>query len=84
MARDVVALGKNDSQKGEPLIMPVMREGKRIDAPAPLDEMRTRTLYGYRRLPKEHGEPGTGGRYPVEISAPLRGLANLLDAIRPS
>ena len=80
MARDVVALGKNDSQDGEPLIMPVMREGKRIDAPAPLDEMRTRTLYGYRRLPKSMANLEQAAVYPVEISAPLRGLANLLDA----
>ena len=80
MARDVVALGKNDSQEGEPLIMPVMREGKRIDAPAPLDEMRTRTLYGYRRLPKSMANLEQAAVYPVEISAPLRGLANLLDA----
>lgn len=79
MARDVVALEKNDYQEGERLIMPVMREGKRIDAPVPLDEMRTRTLYGYRRLPKSMAslEPAPG--YPVEISASLRGLANLLD-----
>src|SRR4051794_22943765 len=44
MARDVVALEKNDPQEGEVLIMPVMREGKRVDAPMPLDETRIRTL----------------------------------------
>ena len=80
MARDVVALGKNDSQEGEPLIMPVMREGKRIDAPAPLDEMRTRALYGYRRLPKSMASLEQAPGYPVEISVSLRGLADLLDA----
>jgi nicotinate phosphoribosyltransferase len=80
MSRDVVALEKNDSQEGEPLIMPVMREGKRIDVPAPLDEMRTRTLYGYRRLPKSMASLEQAPGYPVEISVSLRGLADLLDA----
>jgi len=80
MARDIVALEKNDPQEGEPLIVPVMREGKRINAAPPLDEMRTRTLAGYDRLPKPMTslEPAPG--YPVEISASLRALANLLDS----
>ncbi len=80
MAHDIVALEKNDPQEGEPLIVPVMREGKRINAAPPLDEMRTRTLAGYGRLPKPMTslEPAPG--YPVEISASLRALANLLDS----
>ena len=81
MARDIVTLEGEGSHGGEPLIVPVMLKGKRIDEGVKLDEIRKRTLASYARLPKpltilDAASPG----YPVEISARLQALATRLDA----
>lgn len=52
MAHDFVTLEGEDSRGGEPLIIPVMRSGKRINRGIGLDEIRKRTLAGYARLPQ--------------------------------
>lgn len=81
MARDIVTLEGEGFHRGEPLIVPVMLKGKRIDEGVKLDEIRKRTLASYARLPKpltilDAASPG----YPVEISARLQALATRLDA----
>ena len=81
MARDIVTLEGEGFHRGEPLIVPVMLKGKRIDEGIKLDEIRKRTLASYARLPKpltilDAASPG----YPVEISARLQALATRLDA----
>jgi nicotinate phosphoribosyltransferase len=80
MKHDIVALEKNDPQEGDPLIKPIMREGKRVDVPVPLSEMRLRTLAGYDRLTKLMKGLEQAPVYSVEISASLRALADTLDA----
>jgi nicotinate phosphoribosyltransferase len=79
MASDIVALAENDSHDGEPLIMPVMQAGRRINESTPLDEIRRRTLENYVRLPKPMTTLEAVPAYPVEISASLQALARHLD-----
>jgi nicotinate phosphoribosyltransferase len=79
MAGDIVALAENDSHDGEPLIMPVMQAGRRINESTPLDEIRRRTLENYARLPKPMRTLEAVPAYPVEISASLHALAKHLD-----
>jgi nicotinate phosphoribosyltransferase len=81
MARDIVTLEAEGSIGGEPLIVQVMRKGKRIDEGIKLDEIRERTLASYACLPKpltilDAASPS----YPVQISARLQALATRLDA----
>jgi nicotinate phosphoribosyltransferase len=83
MAGDIVALEEDDSHDGEPLIMPVMRAGKRIDPLIGLDQVRLRTLANYDRLPKPMASLDSAPGYPVEISATLRILASRLDEGQP-
>jgi nicotinate phosphoribosyltransferase len=79
MASDIVALAENDSHDGEPLIMPVMQAGRRINESIPLDKIRRRTLENYARLPKPMTTLEAVPAYPVEISASLQALARRLD-----
>lgn len=79
LAGDIVALAENDSHDGEPLIMPVMQAGRRINESTPLDEIRRRTLENYARLPKPMTTLEVVPAYPVEISASLQALARRLD-----
>jgi nicotinate phosphoribosyltransferase len=80
MAHDFVTLEGEDSRGGEPLIIPVMRSGKRINRGIDLDEIRKRTLAGYARLPQPLTAIDASSAYPAEISAALRSLAKQLDA----
>jgi nicotinate phosphoribosyltransferase len=80
MAGDIVALEGEDPHGREPLIVPVMRSGKRINRSVMLDEMRKRTLASYARLPQSLAAIDTSSVYPVEISTTLRSLAQQLDA----
>ncbi|WON73159.1 nicotinate phosphoribosyltransferase [Nitrosospira sp. Is2] len=79
ISHDIVTLEGEDRHGGEPLIVPVMRSGKRINGSSTLDEMRKRALAGYARLPQSLAAIDASSAYPVEISAPLRALANQLD-----
>ncbi len=82
MAGDIVALEENDPHDGQPLIMPVMQAGKRINPVIALDEVRLRTLAGYERLPR----PWRAWTWPRSIRSrflhPCRTLANRLDRNR--
>ena len=66
-ARDVVTV-EGDAQPGEPLIVPVMRAGKRLPQPS-LAESRERCLKDLARLPAPS----------VEIAPALRALADEVD-----
>ncbi len=79
MAGDIVALAENDSHDGEPLIVPVMQAGRRINESTSLNEIRRRTLENYARLPKPMATLEVAPAYPVEISASLQALAKHLD-----
>ncbi|MBA4742406.1 MAG: nicotinate phosphoribosyltransferase [Azoarcus sp.] len=69
---DVIARA-DESLAGEPLLHPVMRDGRRLHPPADLDALRTHAQESIARLPHalqalEAAEPG----YPVSVSAALR------------
>jgi nicotinate phosphoribosyltransferase len=66
-ARDVIT-AEGDPQRGEPLIVPAMRGGKRLPQPS-LDEARARCLQDLARLPAPS----------VEIAPALRALADQVD-----
>lgn len=75
---DVVAL-ETDVLPGEPLLEPVMRGGRRTDAPLPLEPIRQFAARQLQRLPPElvAFEPA---QYPVEIAPSLQELAARLDS----
>jgi len=74
MAGDVLSI-ETDKQAGEPLIVPVMRGGKRL-APAPtLDEVRARAARELARLPERLQQLEQGVAYPVKVADALVKLA---------
>jgi nicotinate phosphoribosyltransferase len=66
-------------QSGEPLLQPVMREGKRLAPPEPTDEIRERIQRQLAMLPATLRAIGTEASYPVDIAPELRELAAQLD-----
>jgi nicotinate phosphoribosyltransferase len=70
--RDV--LGRFEEElPGRPLLQAVMRGGRRLDPPEPLDAIRARARSEISRLPAALRQlSGDGPEYPVEISAALR------------
>jgi nicotinate phosphoribosyltransferase len=85
MVRDVVALEKDDPHEGEPLIVPMMRSGRRINGingtngKGKLEAIRRQTVANYARLPESLRSLETAPAYPVEISASLQALAKKVD-----
>jgi nicotinate phosphoribosyltransferase len=78
MCGDILSLA-NDSQAGEPLIVPVMRGGKRI-APAPtLAQIRERVARELATLPEPLRKLEGGMEYPVQISKALSALVAQMD-----
>ena len=79
MREDLLTLDDR-SEAGEPLIQAVMRAGRRLATPAPLNELRAYAADQLAHLP----EPFRGLRdvppYPVKISDALTALANKVDA----
>jgi len=81
MRGDVLSLG-NDTQQGDPLIVPVMRVGKRLEAAPALAQIRERAARELVRLPDplRHLEPGFA--YPVQVGDALAALAREADRAR--
>jgi nicotinate phosphoribosyltransferase len=79
MQHDVVQLG-DEALRGEPLLQPVMRAGRRLDASPSLASVRGWHALQMRALPAPQRELGPAPPYPVEISQALRALAQQLDA----
>jgi nicotinate phosphoribosyltransferase len=79
MRGDILSL-ETDKQPGEPLIVPVMRAGKRV-APTPaLAQIRERAARDLARLPKPLRKLETGATYPVTVADALTALAAQADA----
>jgi len=76
---DLIALATEDFPGGEPLIVPVMRDGRRIDPRPTIDQDRARTLESLRHLPESYQALHDGPRYPVAHSA---ALDRLLEEVR--
>lgn len=78
MVGDVLSV-ETDKQTGEPLIVPVMRGGKRL-APAPtLDDIRARAARDLARLPERLRQLEQGVTYPVKVADALVKLAEEAD-----
>ena len=77
--KDLIALASESHPTASPLLVPVMREGKRVARPEPLAAARSRCIESLKQLPTrllsiQHAAP-----YPVRYSQPLK---NLLQKIR--
>ena len=82
MMGDTVALEDEGCGEGKPLIVPVMRAGKRIHGihgASALVEARQRALANYHRLSECLMSLDEAPHYPVEISTMLQALAAELD-----
>jgi nicotinate phosphoribosyltransferase len=78
MAGDVLSL-EEDAHSGQPLIVPVMRDGRRIGASPPLSEIRASAAADLARLPEPLRRLEQGAGYPVEVAEALRRRADEVD-----
>jgi nicotinate phosphoribosyltransferase len=72
---------ESDAQKGQSLIVPVMRAGKRIVPPEPLTGIRARVSNGLARLPARLRELEPAEPYPVHVADALKDLAKAADVL---
>ena len=77
MIGDLLTL-EGEQVAGEALIRPAMREGRRLELPS-LEQARRLAAAQLQRLPAHLKRLGTAPAYPVEVSAPLRALAQEID-----
>ena len=66
-------------QPGEPMLIPVMEQGRRLQAPEPLDAIRDRVRAQLAALPAALRANETAPPYPVDIAPELRELTAQLD-----
>ncbi|MGA9665046.1 MAG: nicotinate phosphoribosyltransferase [Gallionella sp.] len=78
IASDVVTI-EGDAQHGEPLLMPVMRGGKRLAAVAALADIRNHAATNLAQLPASLRQLQEPYVYRVEISRALQELAEKVD-----
>jgi len=79
MLADCVSLA-DDPQPGQELLVPMMRDGRRLASPITLRELRTRTGQGVEQLPRPLRALTPAPPYEVQISKSLRELAQSLDS----
>jgi nicotinate phosphoribosyltransferase len=70
---------ENDSEPGETLIIPVMRDGKRIAAAPTLEQIREHATRELARLPEMLRRLEKSDDYPVLVSDKLKALASQMD-----
>jgi nicotinate phosphoribosyltransferase len=78
MAGDTLTV-EGDKQDGEALIVPAMRDGRRLAAVATLRQARDRAARELGRLPADLHALETGSAYPVTVAPALRMLADDVD-----
>ncbi len=78
---DILSL-EGDQQEGEPLILPVMKGGRRLTPPEPLQRSRERALAELQRLPEPLKNLEAGPVYPVTVAQALKNLASEVDALQ--
>ncbi len=78
MKGDVVALA-SEPQPGEPLLVPVMRGGRRLRPAEPLEASRRRAAGSLAALPAHLRALDVEPRYPVRITPRLEAIARELD-----
>ncbi|MBX3327516.1 MAG: nicotinate phosphoribosyltransferase [Nitrospira sp.] len=74
----------DDQQSGQPLLHPVMREGRRLAASPSLVEVRRHTALQLGRLPESLRILELSPAYDVRISEALQGLAQAVDRVSTS
>jgi nicotinate phosphoribosyltransferase len=81
MAGDRIALEQSPAvaNGAEPLLDCVMRDGRRLRASPPLDEICARAKRDLERLPEPFRRLAPDATYPVETGADLVELATLVD-----
>jgi nicotinate phosphoribosyltransferase len=79
MRGDVLSLD-GEKQDGEALIVPVMRDGKRIGPAPSLAQIRERAARNLGQLPEPLRRLDSDAAYPVEISEKLKALAAEMNA----
>lgn len=72
---------EGDSADGTPLIMPVMRQGKRLQPSPTLEEVRARTRAQLATLPATLRGVLAGTAYPVQVAPALEALAREADRL---
>jgi nicotinate phosphoribosyltransferase len=78
IAGDVLSL-ENDPQPGEPLLVPVMRGGRRLDSCPALAEIRMRAARDLARLPAALRHLTPGATCPVKVAGAVVRLAEEAD-----
>jgi nicotinate phosphoribosyltransferase len=78
MRGDTVTLA-DDVRPGEPLLVPFMRDGRRLDPPESLERSRRRAAEQLARLPVHLQELDVAPVYPVRIAPALEHLAAEID-----
>jgi nicotinate phosphoribosyltransferase len=78
MRGDILSL-ESDTQNGEPLIVPVMRGGKRVATAPTLAQIRARAAADLARLPEPLKQLQEGASYPVKVADALKALAAQAD-----
>jgi nicotinate phosphoribosyltransferase len=82
---DRVALENESPQGAEPLLVPVMREGKRVGCPDSIEAARERCRAGLAHLPKTCRQISQSAVYPVRYSKALKEkLADVRERVRRS
>ena len=74
LRKDLIGLQNESVPEGEPLLQEVMKEGKRLLPPEPLDDIRQRFLEEFGRLPERYRKLRRAKRYPVETTPRLQAL----------
>ena len=74
---------ENDSEPGDTLIIPVMRDGKRIAAAPTLEQIREHATRELARLPEMLRRLEKSDDYPVLVSDKLKALASQMDQKNP-
>ena len=82
---DKMALHDEPANGGQPLLIPVMRDGRRTRQPELIGELRARTFGGLGRLPEKYRQLNRSAEYPVRYSKQLKTmLENVRRRIRRS
>jgi len=74
LRKDLIGLHGESVAGSEPLLQEVMKEGRRLLPPEPLDAIRQRFLKEFGRLPERYRKLRRAKKYPVETTARLQAL----------
>ena len=73
-SRDFIGLYDEDISESKPLLVPVMKEGKRLIAPTPLQQIQQRFRKEFDQLPDKYKDLRAEPAYPVELTERLQAL----------